>query len=282
MSSTTRVPLLVDKPDVISVQSQVTYGSVGNSIALPALTQHGIHALAVPTFLLSNTPHFPASYGGEIPDAWFHGYLRAIEERGQAGSLQAVLTGYLGSVAKARALHGWLIRLREINPSIRVIIDPVMGDEDTGFYVAPELATFYREHLVPLATGLTPNVFELSQLCGCPLQHREDIVQGARTLLTKNTRWVVVTSAATVITQKTMEVFCVTPDSVTVTEHCFYKGAPKGTGDLFSAELTARILQGYRIEDATQLAALFTAQRVLESQAAGYNELYVQPGKRQQ
>lgn len=86
-----------------------------------------------------------------------------------------------------------------------------------------------------------------------------------------------VTSAATVVAQKTLEVFCVTPDSVTVTEHCFYKGAPKGTGDLFSAELTARLVQGYRIEDATQLAALFTAQRILESQAGGYHELFVPP-----
>lgn len=280
MSEAIKASFAIDIPDVISVQSQVTYGSVGNSIAMPALTQHGLYTLAIPTFLLSNTPHSSALYGGELPDEWFRGYLRAVEERGQACSVQAVLTGYLGSMAKASILCTWLTRLRQINTSLRLIIDPVMGDEDTGFYVDPDLASFYREHLVPLATGITPNLFELSQLCGGPLQCREDIIQGARSLLSKNTRWVVVTSAATAVARKTMEVFCVTPESVTVTEHCFYNGAPKGTGDLFSAELTARTLQGYRIEDATQLAALFTAHRVLESQAAGYHELYVKAGIR--
>ncbi|MGE1562024.1 pyridoxine/pyridoxal/pyridoxamine kinase [Pantoea septica] len=259
--------------DVISVQSQVVYGSVGNSIAVPALRRHGLQVVAVPTVLLSNTPHYASCYGGEIPQPWFDGYLTALAERNLDSAARAVVMGYLKSTDKAASLARWLRLMREKNPQMPVIIDPVLGDDDSGFYVDPQLAVHYRQQLAPLATGLTPNRFELGCLCDAPLESDAEIVDAARSLLGAQTQWVVVTSATHDETRHSMQVFCVTAKETFVTEHPRYDNPPKGTGDLFTAELTARLLRGSPLSQAVEQASLFAQQSVLATRTLGRREL---------
>lgn len=251
--------------DIISIQSQVIYGSVGNSIALPALAKHGLNALAVPTFLLSNTPDYPSCYGGEIDDEWFCGFLQGIKDRGQDSRLRAVITGYLGSTTKAEHVSIWLCQIAAKNPDTLIVVDPVMGDVDTGYYVDQGLEHWYRHHLLPLATGLTPNLFELSCLAGKTLISERDVINAARTLLTGRTQWVVVTSAKRSENNRLIKVICVTSSSVHVVEHEAHENAPKGTGDLFTAELTAGLLRELPLEQAVDNACVVTRRCVLKS-----------------
>lgn len=263
------------KYDVISIQSQVIYGCVGNSIAVPALMQHGLRVSFVPTVILSNTPHYPTCYGGKVPVEWFEGFLKGLLERDGLKHVRAIVIGYIGSPTLVQPLAEWLKIVRDIKQNIRIILDPVMGDTDCGYYVSEEINEYYRRYLLPMATGLTPNAFELECLCGRAIHSAEDTVAAAKTLLQGHIEWVVVTSAAGTSDTKNIQVICVTRNDAVVINHARLPISPKGTGDLFCAELTAWLLKGYPLAEATERASHQVEQSVLKTQLAESEELCI-------
>lgn len=260
--------------DVVSVQSKVVYGRVGNNAAVPALEALGLSVAAVPTVVLSNTPHYPTVHGGALPIEWFEGYLQDLSARGALRSLKAVLAGYLGSPAQAVALARWARALLAERAEVRIVIDPVMGDHDHGIYVDAGMASAYREHLLPLAHGLTPNGFELARLTGLPVNDVASVAAAARTLLVGRTEWVAVTSAAPQTwAPGEMQVVLVTRAHVHVLTHPCVGIVPKGTGDLFCAALTGHWLGGVPLPEAAARACQQVVQVLRHTEQAQCAEL---------
>jgi pyridoxine kinase len=143
---------------VLAISSQVVYGSVGLAAAVPALQAHGHDVMALPTVLLSNHPGF----GKPVGNATDLGpMITALSALGVLDGLDALLTGYFANTAQIEAAA----RLIDRHKPAYVLVDPVLGDNGK-LYVPEPVAAAIRDLLMPRATCLTPNAFELSWLTG--------------------------------------------------------------------------------------------------------------------
>ena len=151
---------------MLSIQSSVVYGHVGNSVAVFALQRLGHEVWALPTTLLAHHTGYGSRRGAMVDPTLLRELVSGLVDLGVLGSVDAVLVGYLGAVEPIEIVGEVVRRVRQANPHATVCLDPVLGDIDRGFYVPPGVAESVRDQLVPTADVLTPNVFELAALTG--------------------------------------------------------------------------------------------------------------------
>jgi len=150
---------------ILSISSQVAYGPVGNSAAVPAMQALGHEVLAVPTVILSNHPGHGKPAALRMPAADLAAMLGALEGLGALASCAAVLTGYFAANDQIHGVARIIRRMRATNPKLYVLVDPVIGDGD-ALYVPLPVAEAIRDELLPLADCASPNRFELEWLTG--------------------------------------------------------------------------------------------------------------------
>ncbi len=150
---------------ILSIQSAVTIGFVGNNVAGPVITHLGHQPLLVNTVALAAHPGYGLFAGGPMPDATFNAILGALSTLGELKTIGTVITGYLGALKQVRAISQLIETWQLEQTEGFYILDPVLGDNGR-IYVDDKLVTAMLDKLLPLANFVTPNQFELELLSG--------------------------------------------------------------------------------------------------------------------
>jgi pyridoxine kinase len=154
---------------ILSLQSHVAYGHVGNSAAVFPLQRLGHEVWPVHTVLFSNHTGYGAWRGPVIAGADVHEVILGMEERSALAQVDLVLSGYQGSPEIAEVILDAVARVRAANPAAAYACDPVMGNAESGCFVDPAIPPLIRDRVVPQADVITPNQFELGELTGADL-----------------------------------------------------------------------------------------------------------------
>ena len=152
--------------NILSIQSWVAYGHVGNASAIFPLQRLGAEVWGIHTVQFSNHTGYGHWTGEVFSGDMIRCLVDGIEARGVLPECDAVLSGYMGDVAIGRAVLDAVARVRAANARALYCCDPVIGDDNTGVYVRPGILEFLAETALPAADIATPNRFELERLTG--------------------------------------------------------------------------------------------------------------------
>jgi pyridoxine kinase len=179
---------------IMSIQSSVAYGHVGNSAAVFPLQRLGHEVWPVLTVHFSNHTGYGAWRGPLLDPADVREVIAGIGDRGVLGECDAVLSGYQGDPAVGAVVLEALELVRAANPAAVYCCDPVMGDVGRGMFVRPGIPEFMRDTVVPRADIITPNHFELDFLAGRETRSLEELLGAVDTVRDRGPRDVLVTS----------------------------------------------------------------------------------------
>ncbi|GLK76086.1 pyridoxal kinase PdxY [Methylopila jiangsuensis] len=183
--------------NILSIQSHVAYGHVGNASATFPLQRLGHEVWPVHTVQFSNHTGYGAWRGPVFSADMVREVVTGIAERGVLPTCDGVLSGYMGDVSIGEAILDAARLVKAANPKALYCCDPVIGDVGRGVFVRPGIPEFMRDRAVPAADVVTPNQFELEHLAGVGVGSLGAAVAAARTLRARGPETVLVTSLQT-------------------------------------------------------------------------------------
>ncbi|MBS1905188.1 MAG: pyridoxal kinase PdxY [Actinobacteria bacterium] len=230
--------------NVLSIQSAVAYGHVGNSAAVFPLQRIGVEVLPVYTVNFSNHTGYGAWRGPLIAPDDVREVITGIEERGVLGEIGVVLSGYQGGEGIGDVIIDAVARVKAANPNAVYACDPVMGNAASGCFVAPAIPVLLRDKVVPVADIITPNQFELGFLTGTEPDTLESTLASVDAARAMGPNTVLVTSVARPDREEgTIEMLAVDDKGawLVATPHLPMKA--NGSGDVTAALFTAHYVE---------------------------------------
>lgn len=229
---------------ILSIQSAVAYGHVGNSAAVFPLQRIGVEVLPVYTVNFSNHTGYGAWRGPMISPDDVREVITGIEERGVFGKIDAVLSGYQGGEGIGEVIVDAVARVKAANPQALYACDPVMGNAKSGCFVAPAIPVLLREKVVPVADIITPNQFELGFLTETEPDTLESTLASVELARAMGPRTVLVTSVERPDREdETIEMLAVDDDGAWIVQTPHLPMKANGSGDVTAALFTAHYVE---------------------------------------
>ena len=227
---------------ILSIQSSVAYGHVGNSAAVFPLQRLGHEVWPVLTVHFSNHTGYGAWRGPLLDPADVREVIAGIADRGVLGEADAVLSGYQGDPAVGAVVLDAVAMVKSLNPHAVYCCDPVMGDVGRGMFVKPGIPEYLRDEVVPRADIVTPNHFELDFLAGRTTSTLAEVLAAVDAVRATGPRDVLVTSVLhTDSPADTLDVVAVSDAGAWVVTTPLLPISPNGCGDVTAALYLAHL-----------------------------------------
>ena len=256
---------------VLSVQSWVACGIVGNCAALFPLQRLGIETWSLNTVAFSNHTGYGKWRGNAVPASEIAGLFEGIAELGVLQRCDAVLSGYLGEAEVGPVLLDIVARVKAANPRALYCCDPVMGDFGPGWYVRADIPEWYRDQALAAADIATPNRFELEWLSGGPIGSLAEAAGAAQALRRRGPNTVLVTSLEAAADR--IAVLVAGAEGVWAVETPRLAIEATGCGDAMAALFLGWLLKGKPLPEALALTVAAIWAVIQATAAAGGGEL---------
>lgn len=236
---------------ILSIQSHVSYGHVGNSAAVFPLQRIGHEVWPVHTVNFSNHTGY-GEWGGElIPATQVKNVIDGIKARGAFANIEAIVSGYQGGSDIADVIIDTVAQVKAENPHAVYACDPVMGNAKSGCFVSDLIPPLLRDKVVPVADIITPNQFELSYLTGVEASTIDSTLAAVDAARAMGPHTVLVTSVLRPDRdENTIEMIAVNDNGAWKVQTPFINTKRNGSGDVTAALFTGHYIRSNDAADA--------------------------------
>ena len=233
-------------------------GGAGLLADLKTMAAHGVHGVGVLTATTAQNTVGVKSFHPLPPEV----VLAQLDALHEDLTIAAAKTGMLATGDIIDALADWLAA----NWRAPLVVDPVLVASSGHLLLEPDAIARLKAKLLPLATVVTPNLPEATELVGFPVETVEAMGEAARALHALGPRWVLVKGGhlpgdATDVLFDGREFHTFSGSRIAMETH--------GTGCTLSAALAAMLGRGLSVVEAVTRAKAYVRETMTRAMRVG-------------
>lgn len=259
---------------ILSIQSSVSYGHVGNSAAVFPLQRIGHEVMPVFTVVFSNHTGYGSWKGHMLSGDDVRGLVQGIDERGGLDDVELILSGYQGGDDIGDAILDSVALAKQRNPKAVYACDPVLGSAASGCFVSPEVQALIRDRVVPKADIIAPNQFELGFITGTDPHTLDETLESVELARARGPQTVLVTSVFRPDRpESTVEMLAVSDEGAWIVQTPHLPMKANGSGDVTAALFSSHLVSSGDPADALGRTAASMFELIENTLESGQREL---------